>query len=480
MSKNAFDRLKGLVSGMLLDQVVRVAEQDDEKKLAALFENMSRLSPTKYYKEGFAIMAQYARENHPFVSVFRRLFTDLNENCRKKAIINFMVNFIVLGRTIRDRKEKELGIHIPNFLVISPTMRCNLHCKGCYASAYSKEDDLSFEVLDRVINEAKELGMYFFTFSGGECFVRPDLLDLWQKHDDCFFHVYTNGTLLDEKVTDRLAEMGNVAPVLSVEGTREDTDSRRGEGTYDKVMESFDRLNRKGILYGFSATYTRTSADYLASDAFIEEMYKKGCKVGWFFQYIPTGGTPDLEYMATPKQRAKLHEKVEQWRMKYPIFMGDFWNDGPYVDGCMAGGERYLHIISNGDVEPCVFVHFAVDNIKEKSLVDVLQSPFFKDIREAQPYEDDNLLCPCLIIDHPAVLRELVRKHGARPTHPGSENILTDLAEGLDEYSREIHEIFETEWETTGRNKYIESLKREDKPEVHKRFNKRSPQRQKS
>ncbi|HAG23099.1 MAG TPA: radical SAM protein, partial [Synergistaceae bacterium] len=398
MSKNAFDRLKGLVSGMLLDQVVRVAEQDDEKKLAALFENMSRLSPTKYYKEGFAIMAQYARENHPFVSVFRRLFTDLNENCRKKAIINFMVNFIVLGRTIRDRKEKELGIHIPNFLVISPTMRCNLHCKGCYASAYSKEDDLSFEVLDRVINEAKELGMYFFTFSGGECFVRPDLLDLWQKHDDCFFHVYTNGTLLDEKVTDRLAEMGNVAPVLSVEGTREDTDSRRGEGTYDKVMESFDRLNRKGILYGFSATYTRTSADYLASDAFIEEMYKKGCKVGWFFQYIPTGGTPDLEYMATPKQRAKLHEKVEQWRMKYPIFMGDFWNDGPYVDGCMAGGERYLHIISNGDVEPCVFVHFAVDNIKEKSLVDVLQSPFFKDIREAQPYEDDNLLCPCLII----------------------------------------------------------------------------------
>ncbi|MDN5336227.1 MAG: hypothetical protein PWR02_1253, partial [Synergistales bacterium] len=149
MSKNAFDRLKGLVSGMLLDQVVRVAEQNDEKKLAALFENMSRLSPTKYYKESFAIMAQYARENHPFVSVFRRLFTDLNENCRKKAIINFLVNFIVLGRTIRDRKEKELGIHIPNFLVISPTMRCNLHCKGCYASAYSKEDDLSFDVLDR-------------------------------------------------------------------------------------------------------------------------------------------------------------------------------------------------------------------------------------------------------------------------------------------------------------------------------------------
>jgi hypothetical protein len=166
--------------------------------------------------------------------------------------------------------------------------------------------------------------------------------------------------------------------------------------------------------------------------------------------------------------------------MRYPIFLGDFWNDGPYVDGCMAGGQRYLHIISNGDVEPCVFVHFAVDNIKEKSLVEVLQSPFFKDIRDAQPYEDDNLLCPCLIIDHPAVLRKLVKKHGARPTHPGSGNILSELAEGLDEYSGKIHEVFEPEWESTGRAKYLESLEGEDKPEVHERFKRRLPQRQKS
>jgi len=479
MGMNAMDRLKGLVSAALLDQVARLAEEDDERKLVALFEALSKISPNKYYRETTKALAQYARENHPFAGVFRRLFTELNPLCRKKMIMNFLVNFIILGRAMIDRKEKQLGVHLPNFIVISPTMRCNLHCKGCYASAYSKEDDLSFDVLDRVINEAKELGMYFFTFSGGECFVRPDLLDLWQKHDDCFFHVYTNGTLLDEKVTDRLARMGNVAPVLSVEGTREETDSRRGEGTYDKVMESFDRLNRKGILYGFSATYTRTSADYLASDAFIEEMYEKGCKVGWFFQYIPTGGTPDLEYMATPKQRAKLHEKVEEWRMKYPVFIGDFWNDGPYVDGCMAGGERYLHIISNGDVEPCVFVHFAVDNIKEKSLVEVLQSPFFKDIREAQPYEDDNLLCPCLIIDHPAVLRELVRKHGARPTHPGSENILTDLAEGLDEYSRGIHEAFDPVWETEARARYFRKLEYEDNDERRERTLRRMQQREK-
>jgi len=473
MSISAFERLKGVISATLIERIVKVVESGDEKKLAGLFDLLSKLAPAKYFRESFAQLAEMARTNHPFVGVFRRVFTELNENCRKKAILNFLVNFIILGRAIRDRKEKELGVHIPNFMVISPTMRCNLNCKGCYASAYSKEGDLPIEVVDRVISEAKELGMYFFTFSGGECFIREDLLDLWEKHDDCYFQVYTNGTLLDDKMTDRLAEMGNVAPMLSVEGSKEETDYRRGPGVYEKVMNSFELLRRKGILYGFSATFTRSSAEYLLKDEFIEKMLDKGCKVGWFFQYIPTGGAPDLNYMATPQQRAALHEKVEEWRSKYPIFLGDFWNDGPYVDGCMAGGQRYLHIISSGEVEPCVFVHFAVDNIKEKSLLEVLQSDFFKAIREAQPYDDDNLLCPCVIIDHPHVLRELVKKYGAKPTHPGAEALLKDLAPGLDRYSEEIRSIFGPEWEERGRSKYLKSLEKEDKKELLERIKKR-------
>lgn len=156
-----------------------------------------------------------------------------------------------------------------------------------------------------------------------------------------------------------------------------------------------------------------------------------------------------------------------------PHIFGRFWNDGPYVDGCMAGGQRYLHIISSGEVEPCVFVHFAVDNIKEKSLLEVLQSDFFKAIREAQPYDDDNLLCPCVIIDHPHVLRELVKKYGAKPTHPGAEALLKDLAPGLDRYSEEIRSIFGPEWEERGRSKYLKSLEKEDKKELLERIKKR-------
>jgi hypothetical protein len=178
--------------------------------------------------------------------------------------------------------------------------------------------------------------------------------------------------------------------------------------------------------------------------------------------------------MATPEQRAKLHEKVEEWRSKYPIFLGDFWNDGPYVDGCMAGGQRYLHVISNGDVEPCVFVHFAVDNIREKSLVEILDSPFFRAIREAQPYDDDNLLRPCLIIDHPWLLRQLVEEYGARPTHAGAEKVIGELAEGVDSYALRLKEIYDPLWDEKGREKYLRSLSKEDKQEMRDRFLKKN------
>ena len=137
-------------------------------------------------------------------------------------------------------------------------------------------------------------------------------------------------------------------------------------------------------------------------------------------------------------------------------------------------------MISSGDVEPCVFVHFAVDNINDKSLLEVIQSPFFRDIRDRQPYDDDNLLCPCMVIDHPHVLREVVKTHGARATHPGSERILTELSRGLDDYSGSIHKLFDPLWEGGEREQYLKSLEREDKQHPQGRFNKRLPTEQRT
>jgi len=469
------DKAKGHFSQKAIEKAALMLRKGDDRQLASLFRAIASIAPARYHRETFKQLSDMVLQNDPFVGVVRRIALELNPHCLSKFIQNLVVNFMVLGRGIRDKKEKEYNVHLPNFMVISPTMKCNLHCKGCYAAEYDTSNELTFGELDKLLTDAKELGMYFFTFSGGEAFFRNDLLDLWEKHDDCYFQVYTNGTLLDDTMVQRLVDLGNVMPMISVEGSRELTDLRRGQGIYDKVIAAYRRLNEAGVMFGFSATYTRNTADYMSSDEFIKTMIDRGCKIGWFFQYVPIGENPDLTYMSTPKQRSMLHKKVEEWRHsgEFPIFIGDFWNDGPYVDGCMAAGERYWHVISDGSVEPCVFAPFAVDNIREKSLVEIAGSPFFTYIRNQLPYDgDDNLLRPCMILDHPEVLRDAVKKFGARPCHEGLEKILSgSIPRALDEYAREMKEIYDPLWKHGEKEKYLKSLEKEDKKEWLERMN---------
>jgi MoaA/NifB/PqqE/SkfB family radical SAM enzyme len=234
-------------------------------------------------------------------------------------------------------------------------------------------------------------------------------------------------------------------PCISVEGFERETDERRGKGTFDRIMTAMDSLQREGVPFGFSATATRSNNEFVVSDQFIDFYAQKGCFLGWFFNYMPIGRCPELDLMPTPAQRNWRRERLNNIRDVKPILMSDFWNDGPLTGGCIAGGRSYFHINSNGDVEPCVFANFAVDNIKEKSLAEVLDSKLFWAIRRRQPY-NDNLLRPCMIIDNPKILKEIVAESGAHPTHPGAETIITDLAEAIDHYADEYGKIVDPVW----------------------------------
>lgn len=365
--------------------------------------------------------------------------------CRDRAVRNMVINSSLRGPRLRHQFEQRTGIEPPFLLVISPTMRCNLRCYGCYAGGYSVRDDLPRELFDRVLNEAKEMGIFFITISGGEPFVSQDVLDMFEKHQDVYFQVYTNGTLIDEPMARRLSELGNVFPAISVEGFREQTDGRRGEGTFEKILRAMAALREAGVLFGFSATATRRNNDLIVSDEFIEFYVERGCLLGWYFQYIPIGRAPDMDLMPTAEQRIRRLRALRDARQRYPILLADFWNDGPLVGGCIAGGRSYLHINVHGDVEPCVFAHFAVDNIRDKSLAEALQSAFFRAIQARQPYSE-NLLRPCMIIDRPEVLREVVKESGAHPTYPGAEATLTELAGQLDENAECYRQLADEEW----------------------------------
>lgn len=365
----------------------------------------------------------------------------------QRSILNFIANILVKGEVKRSRFKEEVGFDPPVLLVISPTMRCNLRCYGCYAGKYSKRDDLGLGTLERLLYEAEEMGIYFITLSGGEPFILgDDLLRILGRHPSILFQVYTNGTLIDGAVARRLAQIGNVYPCISVEGFREETDSRRGDGSFELVMGTMDRLADEGVIFGFSATATRDNNDLLVSEEFVDFYRMKGCHVGWYFHYVPVGKEPGIELMPTPEQRVFRREELIKRRARHDILLADFWNDGPMVGGCLAGGRTYLHVNSGGEVEPCVFAHFAVDNIRDKPLRDILQSPFFVEIRKRQPY-DDNLLRPCMIIDVPEVLREVVTVCGAHPTHQGADAVIKELAQDLDNYSKSYRDMADPEWE---------------------------------
>jgi MoaA/NifB/PqqE/SkfB family radical SAM enzyme len=374
-------------------------------------------------------------------------------------VSNLLVNAFLIGTDMReiDIPAAE-GFRPPMFLVISPTMRCNLRCPGCYAGEYEQHQGLPTELVDRVIREAKAMGTYFITMSGGEIFTRPDMFDIWKEHDDVFFQLYTNGTLIDERMAKRLEECGNVAPMISLEGFREITDERRGPGTFDAVMAAMDALREAGVMFGTSFTQTRHNVEQIASDEMLDLLVEKGALVAWYFQYIPIGREPQVDLMPTPQQRDWLRRRVLEARREKPIFIGDFWNDGYYVEGCIAAGREYLHINANGDVEPCVFCHFAVDNIRDKPLKEVLNSGFMKTIRARQPYRE-NMLTPCMLVDEPTVLREAVVRHGAHPTHPGAETLVTELKGQIDEYARQYRAIADDVWEKEYVPKFARKIK---------------------
>ncbi len=195
----------------------------------------------------------------------------------------------------------KIGANIPYTILFDPTSACNLNCQGCWAGKYEKSHTLDFATIDRIVSEAKDLGIYFFVLSGGEPTVYPRLFDIFNKHQDCVFMIYTNGTLIDEEMADKFFEAGNASPCISLEGFTGETDSRRGKGTMAKVTRAMELLRERGVLFGTSITVTRENCDLLLeSDELIQQLIDKGVFYSWLFHYVLIGSNPE------PSQKSRL------------------------------------------------------------------------------------------------------------------------------------------------------------------------------
>jgi len=389
------------------------------------------------------------RDQSGMASLFLRVGNLVNSRGKRKLVENLIYNWTVRGGAIR-RSLATNERWVPSLIVVSPTMRCNLNCTGCYSGLYTKDGELSEAELADIFEQCRDMGVYFVVISGGEPYtMKRTLLKLFKKYNDMYFLTYTNGTLLDEPTVKRLARLGNVAPAISVEGYAEHTDRRRGDGVYEKVIKAMELLKKHGVLFGMSVTYSRDNIDLITRDEFVSHYLDKGLIFAWYFMFMPVGKDPILELVPTPEQRLYCGGQVERLRKQYPLFMADFWNDGPAVGGCLAGARNYLHILNSGRVEPCVFAHFGMDNIRDKSILEAANSPFFKAIRKEFPYnKEGNLKRPCMIIDNPEVLRKVVDEHLALQGHEHSEDIIRDpeVVAWVDDYAERFKNLVDPIW----------------------------------
>lgn len=398
----------------------------------------------------------------------KKMLEHTNPHGREKIIQNLVINECIRGQALRKHIQNEIELELPVLLVISPTMRCPLRCYGCYSAQYAQDSDLDYGAFDKLITEAKSLGIYFFVISGGEPFIYPGIHDLFAKHNDAWFQVYTSGATIDENETKRLSQQGNVIPCISVEGFEQQTDSRRGKGHFQKIMSAFDNLRRMQVPFGISTTVTRENNEIVMSDEFIEFYMNKGACLGWYFQYMPIGREPHFEMVPTPQQRIDRFHTMEKLRKKYDILLSDFWNDGPVVGGCIAA-RRYLHVNHAGNVEPCVFCQISTDSIYEKTLLEILQtSAVLTAIRKRQPY-NDNYLRPCMIIDNPHILAEVLEEsHATATCGMGASEMIKNIYPQLQELAKDFGVLADKIWTNQYEKNYRPVI--EEAHELNRRY----------
>ena len=371
---------------------------------------------------------------------------ETDEDVLKTIVVNFFINANLIGWPQQEKMREKYGCNIPWAILLDPTSACNLHCTGCWAAEYGNKLNLTFEEIDDIIRQGKELGVYMYIYTGGEPLVRKkDLIRLCEKHDDCVFLSFTNATLIDEAFADEMLRVKNFVPAISLEGFEAATDGRRGDGVYNKVIHAIELLKERKLLYGISACYTSQKLDSIMSEEFYDKLIEMGVYFIWYFHYMPVGNDASPELLPTPEQRVEAYQRIRRFRKENPLFAMDFQNDGEFVGGCIAGGRRYLHINANGDVDPCVFIHYSDSNIREKTLLEALQGPIFMAYHDGQPF-NDNHMRPCPMLENPELLRDMVEKTGAHSTDLQSPESAEHLCAKCDKYAENWKPVAEQLW----------------------------------
>ena len=383
---NLVETMERKAFGVAVDATLKNLNKDREKALLQIVDLTEKFMGNNFSKEAYdGARAMIKNPDHKWMRYVNRLLDETDPHVAKMTALNLGFQAAFLGtKTIRKMREVH-NCNIPWLILMDPTSACNLHCTGCWAAEYGNKLNLTFDEMDSIVTQGKELGIYFYMMTGGEPLVRKaDIIKLCEKHNECAFHCYT-----------------------------------------------------------------RKNMDAVTSDEFFDLLIEHGSRFAWYFHLMPVGMKAAPELMPTAEQREYIYHRIREVRAKEggkEIFVMDFQNDGEFVGGCIAGGRNYCHINPKGDVEPCVFIHYSGANIREKSLLECLKQPLFMAYRDGQPF-NDNMLRPCPMLENPELLQKMVHETGAHSTDVEEAEPVEHLCGKCESYACEWKKTADKLWE---------------------------------
>lgn len=302
----------------------------------------------------------------------------------------FMGRFALASKKASKRRAelKKEGTNVPPFLIASITSSCNLHCAGCYSRCTEGTvdsepvDQMTSEEWSRVFDEASDIGVSFILLAGGEPLIRKDVIKEASTRQNILFPIFTNGTFMDESYIKLFNKNRNLMPVMSIEGDKETTDSRRGEGVYERIINNMDILKKKGIIFGVSVTVTTENLEEVSSQEFLRKLSDMGCKLIIYVEFVPVS-YERKDLAPRDKEREIMVDAIAKRREEFPeMVIVSFPGDEKSSGGCIAAGRGFFHINSHGGAEPCPFSPYSDINVRDSSLKEAINSKLFVTLRD--------------------------------------------------------------------------------------------------
>jgi MoaA/NifB/PqqE/SkfB family radical SAM enzyme len=350
-----------------------------------------------------------------YLKMAKRLFLEADKRLLWKLAWNMGWKGMLSVQKHKQRLKK--GEVFPPFLYVSIINSCNLRCQGCWVDVAAKQEIIKPNAFAKLVREAQEMGNVFFGIVGGEPFMHPHLLDMLAEHPDCYFQVFTNGQFITDERAKQMRQLGNVTPLISVEGNEIISDQRRGRsGVWSKTMQGIHNCLANKVFTGVCTSLCQTNFDDLLTEPWIDRLIDMGVMYTWFHVYRPMGPDANPQLCLTPQQQLTARRFVVEMRAKKPIIIIDAYFDGEGQALCPAATGISHHINPWGDIEPCPIVQFTKESIHTseadgRSLRDkFIQSEFLSDFRRLA----QSTTRGCIVLERPDLLKQLVKKHGAR------------------------------------------------------------------